>query len=216
MDFEDELARVLPSGIPHRGRLIEKSAQHLRLIATANEHINLTRISSPVEAAIKHVFDSVAPWQHFESAERVLDAGTGAGFPGIPLAIVLPEVQFILSESIQKKCRFVDSAVEALDLPNVKVSSTRAESLALTRRPAIIAARAVAPAHRLIHLFGKALREGAHLLLYKGPDVEVELAETDGRHAIVEIVCRYELPDGMGMRTLLRIGAQRRGVRSPS
>ncbi len=216
VDFEDELARVLPSGIPHRERLIEKSAQHLRLIAAANEYMNLTRISSPAEAAIKHVFDSVAPWHHFESSNLVLDAGTGAGFPGIPLALVLPEVRFILTESIQKKCRFVDAVIEALDLPNVEVSSTRAESVAVTRHPGIIAARAVAPVYRLIDLFGKALRQGAHLLLYKGPDVEAELAETDGRHAISEIVCSYELPDGLGTRTLLRIAAQKRGVRNAS
>jgi len=216
VDFEGELARVLPADIPHRELLIEKSGHHLRLLAAANEHMNLTRISSPLEAAIKHVFDSVAPWRHFERARRVLDAGTGAGFPGIPLAIVLPQISFILSESIQKKCRFVESAVEALDLPNVEVSSTRAESLALTHRPEIIAARAVAPAQRLVNLFGKALREGAHLLLYKGPDVEAELAEAEGRHATAEIVCSYDLPEGLGTRTLLRIAAHRRGARSAS
>jgi 16S rRNA (guanine527-N7)-methyltransferase len=181
VNFEDELVRVLPPGIPHRGRLIEKSAQHLRLIAAANEYMNITRISSPMEAAIKHVFDSVAPWQYFKDARLVLDAGTGAGFPGIPLAIALPDVRFILAESIQKKSRFVESAVDALDLPNVEVSSARAESLALSRSPRIIAARAVAPVHRLMHLFEKALHLGAHLLLYKGPNVEAELAHTNGR-----------------------------------
>ncbi len=216
MNFEDELARVLPSDIPHRERVIEKSAQHLYLIGEANDYMNLTRISSPGEAAIKHVFDSVAPWRHFESAKLVLDAGTGAGFPGIPLALVLPEVRFLLADSIQKKSRFVESAVEALDLPNVEVSSARAEALAMRRRPGIITARAVAPAHRLVSLFGKALRDGAHLLLYKGPDVEAELTETNGCHESAEIVCCYELPDGMGSRTLLRIAAQGRGARSDS
>ena len=97
-----------------------------------------------------------------------------------------------------------------------KFPRTRAESLAIIRSPGIITARAVAPVHRLVDLFGKALRQGAHLLLYKGPDVEAELAETNGRHAIAEIVCRYELPDGLGARTLLRIAAQRRGVRNAS
>ncbi len=161
MQFEEELTRVLPPDIPHRDRLIQKAAQHLRLILEANESMNLTRITCPREAAIKHVYDSVAPWQHFRGVKRVLDAGTGAGFPGIPLSLVLPEVRFTLSESTQKKARFVDSAVEFLELPNVHVVAQRAEERADSRHPEIITARAVAPMTRFsscsIKLSGKAL-----------------------------------------------------------
>ena len=130
MEFAAELARVLPDDVPHRERLIEKSAAHLGLILAANEHFNLTRITSATEAAVKHVFDSVAPWRFFAGARRVLDAGTGPGFPGVPLAIVLPEVRFTLAESTQKKARFVDSSVESLHLPNVEVLAERAEQVA--------------------------------------------------------------------------------------
>src|SRR3981189_3785117 len=102
MDFEAELANVLPPDLPHIAEVIAKGARHLRVIAQTNEHLNLTRITTPREAAIKHVLDSVIPWRLFAEASHVLDAGTGAGFPGIPLSLVFPEKQFTLSESIQK------------------------------------------------------------------------------------------------------------------
>src|SRR5277367_1756165 len=129
MPFESELNDVLPADLPQRGFVASKAAEHLRLIEETNRQFNLTRIVSPREAAIKHVLDSVMPWTLFRGARRVLDVGTGAGFPGIPLALVLPEVKFTLSESIQKKARFVEQAVQALGLGNVTVSSKRAEEL---------------------------------------------------------------------------------------
>lgn len=210
MQFEEELARVLPAAIPHRERLVEKAAHHLHLIVSANEYMNLTRITSPREAAIKHVFDSIAPWKHFEHAKCVLDAGTGAGFPGIPLSIVLPHVQFILAESVHKKATFVDSAVEQLELPNVRVVARRAEEVALAQPASLITARAVAPVARLIEVFAKPLKRGARMLLYKGPDVELELAQAPNYRVHAEVACRYELPDSLGVRTLIKVQAQSR------
>ena len=208
MQFDAELERVLPLDIPHRERLIEKAAQHLTLIASANEYMNLTRIIDPRQAAIKHVYDSVAPWRHFRGANKILDAGTGAGFPGIPLSIVLPNVRFTLSESVQKKARFVDSVVECLELPNAQVVPLRAEEQATTLHPDIITARAIAPMSRVLDLFGKALKQGARVILYKGPDVDAELEAAEARRVAAEVLCRYELPDGLGTRTLVQIQRQ--------
>ena len=216
MLFEDELDAVLPQDIPHRSRLIEKSTEHVSLILAANESMNLTRISNPREAAVKHVLDSVLPWTFFKQARRIVDAGTGAGFPGIPLSIVLPEARFVLSESIGKKARFVDSAVESLALPNVTVSSERAEMLVQGNRPEIVTARAVAPLHRLVPLFRKALLKGTRLLLYKGPDVASELADVQSDSIRAEVVFRYELPYELGSRTLVSLSAQERGLRAAS
>ncbi|HEY1215641.1 MAG TPA: 16S rRNA (guanine(527)-N(7))-methyltransferase RsmG, partial [Bryobacteraceae bacterium] len=182
-----------------------KAARHLELIVAANEYMNLTRILSPRDAAIKHVYDSVAPWRAFRNARRILDAGTGAGFPGVPLSVVLPEAQFLLAESIGKKARFVESAVELLGLPNVHVIVERAERVADARQADVITARAVAPLDRLLHLFGKEIKRGARLILYKGPDVEAELVEAR-KHAVrAEVISRYDLPDDLGARTLLEI-----------
>ncbi len=169
--------------------------------------MNLTRLTSPREAAIKHVLDSVAPWPHFAGAKRILDAGTGAGFPGVPLSLALPDIQFTLSESIQKKARFVESVVDLLELPNVRVTHVRAEDVAIAQNVDIIAARAIAPMSRILDIFRKPLKRGVRLFLYKGPDIESELAEAHANHVCARLLCRYELPEGLGTRSLLEITA---------
>ncbi len=209
VQFADELERVLPPDIPNRELLIEKSSRHLDLVLQANEIMNLTRITSAREAAIKHILDSVLPWAFFRDAKRILDAGTGAGFPGIPLALVLPGARFTLAESIQKKARFVDAAVESLHLPNVHVAADRAEDRAVALKPDIITARAVAPLHKLLDLFTRSLKQGSQLILYKGPEVEAEIAATRFVRLRVEVLARYELPDDMGTRTIVSIQFQR-------
>jgi 16S rRNA (guanine527-N7)-methyltransferase len=177
MTFENELQEVLPADLPERATVAFECAKHLRFIEEANRQFNLTRITSPREAAIKHVLDSVMPWRLFAKARRVLDAGTGAGFPGIPLALALPGVQFTLSESIQKKARFVEQAVKDLGLGNVTVSARRAEELLAEVPAEVVTLRAVAPLIRAIPLFARAIQGGARVLAYKGPDIEKEMAE---------------------------------------
>jgi 16S rRNA (guanine527-N7)-methyltransferase len=205
VSFEEELAGALPEDVPQRASVIEKASKHLELISAANEHMNLTRIATPKEAAIKHVVDCLLPWRHFAEARSVLDAGTGAGFPGIPLAIALPHVHFTLAESTHKKARFVEMAVEALGLTNVEVAPERAESVALLNKPELITARAVAPLDRLVETFGKCLDRGIPLLLYKGPDIERECNSLDGNRIEARVLERYELPGGFGTRTFMAV-----------
>jgi 16S rRNA (guanine527-N7)-methyltransferase len=207
--IENDLDEVLPADLPNRQRVIEGAARHLALIVEANKVLNLTRITTPREAAVKHVLDSVMPWRLFEDALHVLDAGTGAGFPGIPLALALPETRFTLAESIQKKARFVESALDELKLPNALVTARRAEELSGI---SIITARALAPIPKTLALFRPALKAGARLLLYKGPDAEQEIADAAveaGRfRARMEVVMRYELPDALGTRTIVRVAVE--------
>jgi 16S rRNA (guanine527-N7)-methyltransferase len=203
VSYEAELRQVLPPDLPNRETVIAKSAGHLALIEETNRQFNLTRITGPREAAIKHVLDSVMPWRLFTGAKHVLDAGTGAGFPGIPLALVLPDVRFTLVESIQKKARFVQAAVAKLELPNTAVEPRRAEDVLRAQRVDILTARALAPISRALDLFTPGIR----FLLYKGPDVEQEFAEAapqaKKRRVKMEVVMRYELPDAQGSRTIV-------------
>jgi len=205
MFFERELDAVLPADLPNREAVVAGGAAHLELIEEANRHFNLTRITSPREAAIKHVLDSVSPWRLFADAGHVLDAGTGAGFPGIPLALVLPQVRFTLADSTQKKARFVDSVVVSLDLRNAVVVPRRAEELTAD----VITARAMAPLSKALDLFAPALRRGAKLFLYKGPDAGREIGEAVGSarklRVEMEITMTYDLPDGAGTRTIVKV-----------
>ena len=200
--FQPALDLVLPDDLPNREKVVEGAARHLALIMEANRHFNLTRITTPREAAIKHVLDSVIPWRLFAKCSHVLDAGTGAGFPGIPLALVLPDIHFTLAESIQKKARFVESALAELKLPNVEITPRRSEELDAE----VITARALAPISKVLTLFRLALKKGACILLYKGPDAEQEIADAGKFHGKIEVVMRYDLPDSLGTRTIVQIG----------
>ena len=206
MSARETCEEVLPADLPNRQIVVEKAARHLELIEEANRFVNLTRITGPREAAVKHVLDSVTPWRLFAGASRVLDAGTGAGFPGIPLALVLPDVHFTLAESIQKKARFVESAIRELVVPNTEVVAERAEEILRSRRFDLITARALAPISRALALFAKTR---TRILLYKGPDAEQEIAEAlpeaRRRRARLQVVMRYDLPESQGTRTVVEI-----------
>jgi 16S rRNA (guanine527-N7)-methyltransferase len=211
VSFEQPLSQVLPHDLPHRDELIAKGARHLELVVEANKIMNLTRIVDPLDAAVKHVLDSVTPWRRLVGVKSVLDAGTGAGFPGVPLAIVLPNIHFVLSESTQKKTRFVSSAVEMLGLANVTVTAERAESFLGKKYVQIVVARAVAPIAKALELFTPPIKKGTLLLLYKGPDVSAEMEEAEPllkrARVSARIVEHYELPNDMGARTLVELSA---------
>ena len=207
MLFATELDRVLPEDVPHRERLIYVASSHLEKIVAANEFMNLTRITSPVEAAIKHIYDCVAPWALFNGAAKIMDAGTGAGFPGVPLSVIYPETRLLLAESTGKKARFLDGVVDELELANVTVSAERAEAAALTHKPNVITARAMAPLSRIVDLFRRSLDDGTRLLLYKGPDMEGEIAQLAQSRYHARVAYRYELPENMGSRTIVEIKA---------
>ena len=209
MSFAQNLAELLPADLPHRDDCIAGAAHHLELIVEANRHFNLTRILDPREAAIKHVLDSLLPWKLFKGAKQIADAGSGAGFPGIPLALVMPATRFTLLESTQKKAAFLASAIKTLELPHVVAIPERAETYLAAHPVDIITARAVAPLSRAIPLFAPALRKGTRVLLYKGPDAENEIVEArrEPKNAQwnMKVVFHYELPDSLGSRHIIEI-----------
>jgi 16S rRNA (guanine527-N7)-methyltransferase len=207
LEFESELNAVLPDDLPNRAAVIAQGAAHLALIVEANKVMNLTRILNPREAAIKHVLDSVLPWRLFTRAKHVLDAGTGAGFPGIPLAVMFPDIRFTLADSTQKKARFVESVVAALGLKNVKIESRRVEEIG--KGIDLVTARAFAPLEKALDFIGPTLKSGATALLYKGPDADHEIATA--ARALTKLKARaavtmtYNLPDDAGSRTIITV-----------
>ncbi|MAY34927.1 MAG: 16S rRNA (guanine(527)-N(7))-methyltransferase RsmG, partial [Spongiibacteraceae bacterium] len=141
--------------------------RYLALLVKWNRAYNLTAIRDPEEMVTKHLLDSlaVAP---FVSGERLLDVGTGAGLPGIPLAIVYPDKLFELLDSNGKKTRFLVQVVADLALPNVTVHHKRIESGELAPVFDGILSRAFASLADMTRDCGPLLAEGGELLAMKG------------------------------------------------
>lgn len=189
------------------------------LVLDTNAHTNLTRITDDEDATLKHFVDSLSVLQTdvFTADARVADVGTGAGFPGVPLKIVRPDLQLTLIDSTLKRVRFLESVVEAMGLTDVQAIHARSERLGRDRAFAgtfdVVVARAVARLERLLPLCLPLLRKGGRLVAMKGPDVEEEVRSA--RSALrkgggaVEALHRLELPEGAGDRTLIVVEKQR-------
>jgi 16S rRNA (guanine527-N7)-methyltransferase len=148
---------------------------HLDLVDEWGARMNLTAIRERPQQLTKHVLDSlsVASWLR---GTRVADVGSGAGFPGIPLAVARPELQFVLIESTGKKCRFLEHVRDTLGLSNVEIVQSRAEAYKPPARFDTVLARAVGPTAELVRNAGALVTGGGRILAMKGryPSDELE------------------------------------------
>jgi 16S rRNA (guanine527-N7)-methyltransferase len=165
-----------------RGLGLELSAEqearlvaHLDLLDEWSSRMNLTAIRDRPAQLTKHLLDSltVLPFLH---GNRIADVGSGAGFPGVPLAIVEPGRHFALIESTGKKCRFLEHVRDTLGLTNVEVVQARAEAYRPEMRFDTVIARAVGPLADLVKVSGHLVVGGGRLLAMKGRYPEDELA----------------------------------------
>lgn len=148
-----------------------------------NQKINVVSRKDIDELYVRHVLHSlgIAKFINFKDGSSVLDVGTGGGFPGIPLAIFFPEVQFTLVDSIGKKIKVVDEVVEGLQLSNVKTINARVEEI--PGQFDFIVSRAVAAMPTFVHwIKGKIKKESVHsirngILYLKGGDLLDELKD---------------------------------------
>lgn len=161
---------------------LERLAAYLDLLYDANTRMNLTAIRDPHEAWTRHLLDSLSLLPLLGSVEprRVLDLGSGGGLPGIPLAITMPDVEFMLLEATGKKAAFLQEVVDALGLANVVVLDERAETIGepgCVHRGAwdVVTARAVGAMNVLLELSVPLLVEGGLLLAIKGERAGEEL-----------------------------------------
>ncbi len=141
-----------------------------------NQHVNLTAIDDLDAMRGLHFLDSLAIAPHLGAARRVLDVGTGGGFPGLPLAIACPDRQFTLIDGTQKKIRFVEEAIGLLGLENAAAFSARAESFKPDARFDVVIVRAVGQLADLARLCRPLLAREGRLLALKGKRPDEELA----------------------------------------
>ena len=163
-------------GVPLDAAQVEKLLTLLDLVSEWNQKFNLTGIKEPVAMVQKHLLDSLTI-QRFIRGPFVTDVGTGAGFPGLPLAIVNPKLRFTLIDSTAKKIRFVEHAVTTLGLVEVTAVCVRAEQYVPPQRSTTVVSRALSSIPEFVATSGHLCAKNGQMLAMKGKD---PIAELDG------------------------------------
>ena len=182
--FRDELNSAAKSfRLELDGTQLDKFEKFFRLVVDVNQKMNLTTITEPRDFAIKHVIDSLSAWDDklFRGDEKLLDVGTGAGFPAIPLKIFRPQLKVCLIDSLNKRVEFLKRVVAELQLANVEIFHGRAEELARQKffreQFEIVTSRAVARLNVLAEYCLPFVKVGGKFVALKGKNFSDELDE---------------------------------------
>ncbi|HWQ89775.1 MAG TPA: 16S rRNA (guanine(527)-N(7))-methyltransferase RsmG [Desulfitobacteriaceae bacterium] len=182
------------------------------LLLEWNQKMNLTSITDPDDIVLKHFIDSLTVRRYLRG-KKMADIGTGAGFPGIPLKIVQPDLQLFLVDSLRKRLDFLQEVVQRLGLKEVEIIHARAEELGRNRKYRagfeIVTSRAVARLSVLLEYAIPLLQVNGQFIAMKGSNADAEIAEAREAllqlNAEVETVKRLSLGAGAEYRTLVLI-----------
>lgn len=184
------------------------------LLLEKNEVMNLTAITEAREFYIKHILDSLSLMPLLQELGggkeglRLMDVGSGAGFPGIPLKIMMPQLDMLLLDSLRKRCVFLDEVISELKLSGIRTLHSRAEDGArqksLRGRFDFVTARAVAPLPVLLELCIPYLKTGSYFLAMKGDEDELASSAKALRLLGAEYIRteHLELPENRGARKI--------------
>ena len=158
---------------------INKFIKYYELVVETNKNMNLTTITEWNDFVNKHFIDSCLPLNLFNENSTVVDIGSGAGFPGIPLKIVRPDLKITLVDSLEKRVKFLNKAIFKLGLENICAVHKRAEEMAIVSRETfdVVTARAVAQMNTLAEYCLPICKVGGKFIAYKGT-LENEIDES--------------------------------------
>ena len=158
---------------------LEKFYLYMKLMLEWNEKFNLTAITEPNDIITKHFVDSCTASKYIYANSKVVDCGTGAGFPGIPLAIIRQDCEFVLFDSLNKRINFLNEVIERLQLKNVETIHTRAEDLAYDKKYResfdYAISRAVANMSTLLEYLLPFCKTDGKAICMKGSNIEEEM-----------------------------------------
>lgn len=182
-EFEQECGK---NNIEFDVEKCEKLYQYMKLILEWNEKINVTAIKDEKEFIVKHFIDCLTVNSLLKDEKRILDIGTGAGFPGIPLKIYHPEMEFTLVDSVNKKITVLNDLIEKLGMEKIEALHVRAEELARDLKYRenfdVVTTRAVSNLATISEYMLPFVKIGGKAICMKGPNVEQELV--DSKNAI--------------------------------
>lgn len=155
--------------------------QYMQLLLEWNEKMNLTAITNPKEIILKHFIDSLTILPYIQENQTVLDVGTGAGFPGIPIKLMRKSQNITLLDSLQKRITFLNEVIQTLSLQKINAIHGRAEDLAKEKREHydIAVSRAVAKLNVLIEYMLPFVKVGGKVICMKAQNIEEEVEEAE-------------------------------------
>ena len=194
-----------------------KFYKYMELIIDWNKKINLTAITEPGEVINKHFIDSISILKQIESKDKVVDIGTGAGFPGVPIKIANPSIEITLVDSLNKRINFLKEIIKELDLKGIEAVHARAEefgqSKAYREKYDVVTSRAVARLNILVEYMLPIVKVGGKCICMKGPESEEEIKEAQKAINVlggtIKNVEKFSLPETGINRTIIVIEKNR-------
>ena len=161
---------------------IEKFYKYMNLLIEWNKKINLTAIIEPKEIILKHFIDSLTINKYIKDNSKIADVGTGAGFPGIPLKIIRPDIQLVLVDSLNKRINFLNEVIEQLNLKNIETIHIRIEEFGQNTKYRekfdYSTARAVANLSTLSEYLLPIVKVGGQVICMKGSNIQDEINQS--------------------------------------
>lgn len=190
MNLLEEYLKILD--IKYDENTIKKFDIYYNLLIEYNKMFNLTNITEKNDVIIKHFVDSLYGYKYFKDSKNVADVGAGAGFPSIPLAIVLSDVHFTLIDSLNKRVNFLNVVIEKLNLKNVRAVHSRVEDFCIKNRHCFdtSTARAVAQLPTLLEYLIPLLNVGGRAVCYKSINIDNELFIS--KNALLKLKCNLD------------------------
>lgn len=190
---------------------LSKLEEYYQILIEENKKYNLTAITEKEQVYLKHFYDSLCIIKIIDLKDQyLLDIGTGAGFPGLVLKIVFPELKIDLLDSTNKRCLFLQMVIDKLQLKNINVINARAEEYAKENREKydIVTSRAVAPLKHLLEYSIPILKVNGNFISLKS-NIDEELKNINNYynklHLSNEEIIKYELPYEKSLRTLYKV-----------
>lgn len=191
--------------------------KYMNLLLEWNEKINLTAITEPDEIILKHFIDSITINKYLYNANSIMDIGTGAGFPGIPLKILHSELEFTLLDSLNKRILFLEDVCKKINLQKIYCLHARAEELAKNKKYRqqydVVTSRAVARLSTLLEYMLPFVKIGGKCICMKGANCQEELEEAQKAVEIlggkIEKVEKFVLPESDMERNIIVINKEK-------
>lgn len=192
---------------------LEQFFEYMNLLIEWNEKMNLTAIIDPEEIILKHFIDSITILKSIKNESKVVDVGTGAGFPGIPLSIMNPTLKITLVDSLNKRLIFLKEVVDRLKLNNIEIIHSRAEELGQNKKYRekfdIATSRAVANLSTLSEYLIPLVRIDGKVISMKAGSAQEEIDEAKNAIKIlggkIEKIEEFDLPQSDIRRTIITI-----------